>query len=118
MRDYRKIRAFQLADEIVILIYKLTRNFPKEEIFGLTSQMRRAAISMASNIVEGSGRDTDEDFVRFLDISFGSLRELDYQYSVSYRLGYLNDPKTNECSNKINEAEKVLAALIRKIRNK
>jgi four helix bundle protein len=78
MRDHRNLRAFQLADELALLVYRETTGFPKEEMFGLTSQVRRAAVSVSSNIAEGSGRSSDVDFLRFLDMANGSLRELQY----------------------------------------
>ena len=76
MRDHTKLRAFELADEVAILVYRVTAGFPKEELFGLTSQLRRAAVSVPSNIVEGCTRDREAEYLRFLNIAFGSLREL------------------------------------------
>jgi four helix bundle protein len=116
MRDHRKLRAFELADEVTLLIYKLTKDFPKEEIYALTSQMRRAAISIPSNIVEGCSRESQKEFNRFLQIAFGSLRELHYQLTLAFRLEYMNENKYLETKNKIIENEKVLGALIRSIR--
>ena len=74
MREHRRLRAFELADEVAMMIYRVTRSFPKNEIYGMVSQMRRAAISVPSNIVEGCGRETQPEFLHFLDIAFGSLR--------------------------------------------
>jgi four helix bundle protein len=91
MRDYKKLRAFELADELALLVYKATRIFPKEEMFGLTSQLRRAVVSIASNIVEGSGRDSQADYLRFLNMAYSSTSEACYQLSLAYRLGYLNE---------------------------
>lgn len=76
MRDHTKLRAFELADELAVAIYRLTCDFPKEEIYGLTSQMRRAAVSVPSNIIEGAARASEAEYLRFLEIAFGSLREL------------------------------------------
>ena len=90
MRDHSKPKAFQLADELALLIYRATGSFPREELFGLRAQMRRAAVSVASNIVEGCARRTQADYLHFLDIAFGSLRELEYQVSLAHRFGYLN----------------------------
>ena len=78
MRDHRKLRAFEIADNIVMKVYRVTRGFPKEELFGLTSQVRRAAMSIASNIVEGCARNSEGDYLRFLDMSYGSAKELEY----------------------------------------
>ncbi len=90
MRDHRKLRAFELADEVAVLVYKITRTFPREEIYGLTSQIRRAAVSVPSNIVEGCARESQTEYVRFLEIAFASLRELHYQVNLSRRLGIIN----------------------------
>ena len=116
MRDHKKLRAFEMADEIAVLAYQVTTGFPKEELFGLTSQMRRAAVSVASNIVEGCARDSQADYVRFLHIAFGSLRELHYQLNLSQRLGFLRNQDSSLIESKIVETEKVLNALIRALR--
>jgi len=76
MRNHTKLRAFELADEVALLIYRVTREFPKEEMYGLTSQMIRAEFSVPSNIVEGCARESQAEYLRFLEIAFGSLREL------------------------------------------
>lgn len=116
MRDHTKLRAFVLADEFALMVYKISMEFPKEEIYGLTSQMRRAAVSVASNIVEGCARESKPEFLRFLDIAFGSLKELAYQFSLAIRLGYIKEQDIPECNIKIEESEKVLCALIRAMR--
>ncbi len=116
MRDHTKLRAFELADEVALLIYRATRKFPKEEIYGLTSQMRRAAVSVPSNIVEGCARESQVEYLRFLEIAFGSLRELHYQFGLSKRLGYFDEHDISGCESKIVETEKVLAALLRSMR--
>jgi len=112
MRDHTKLRAFELADEVALLIYQVTAGFPKEELYGLTAQMRRAAVSVPSNIVEGCARDSQADYLRFLYIAFGSLRELHYQLGLSKRLGYLNKQKFPVVEEKVVETEKVLNGLI------
>jgi four helix bundle protein len=89
-RDYNKIKAWQLADELAIKVYKLTQKFPRDEVFGLTSQMRRAAVSVPANIVEGSARQYQREYLQFLYISMGSLAELGYYIKFSYEIGYLN----------------------------
>ena len=108
MRDHTKLRAFELADEVVVLIYRATRRFPKEEIYGLTSQMRRAAVSIPSNIVEGCARESQSEYFRFLEIAFGSARELHYQFGLARRLGYTNETDVCECDSKRVGTEKVL----------
>jgi four helix bundle protein len=117
MRDHTKLRAFELADEVALLVYKVTAGFPKEELYGLTSEMRRAAVSVPSNIVEGCARDSQADYLRFLNIAFGSLRELHYQLSLSERLGLFDTQEKPLVSEKTIEAEKVLNGLIKSLRN-
>jgi four helix bundle protein len=116
MRDHTKLRAYGLADEIALLVYQVTAGFPKEELYGLTSQMRRAAVSVPSNIVEGCARDSQAEYLRFLTIAFGSLRELGYQLSLSIRLGFLDNQDSTLIESKIVETEKVLNGLIRALR--
>jgi len=117
MRDHTKIWAFELADEVAVLVYRVTAGFPREELYGLTSQMRRAAVSVSSNIVEGCARDSQADYLRFLYIAFGSLRELHYQLSLSKRLGFLRNQDSSLLKAKIVETEKVLNGLIRALRD-
>jgi len=117
VRDHTKLRAFELADEVAVLIYRATRKFPREEAYGLTSQMRRAAVSVPSNIVEGCARESQSEYLRFLEIAFGSLRELHYQMGLARRLGYTDETGVSDCDARIVEAEKVLSALIRSMRN-
>jgi four helix bundle protein len=116
MRDHTKLKAFELADEIAVLIYQITSGFPKEEQYGLTSQMRRAAVSVPSNIVEGCTRSSQTDYLRFLTIAYGSLRELRYQLSLSKRLGFLNSNDPLLVEEKLLEAEKVMNGLIRAVK--
>ena len=112
MRDYRKLRAFELADELVLAVYRATRFFPKEELFGLTSQLRRAAVSIASNIVEGSGRASEADYIRFLNIAYSSASEVCYQISLANRLGYIKTGSYEELYKMGDETARVLNGLI------
>ncbi len=114
MRDHRKLEIFQLADQLVVDVYEHTRGFPTEELYGLVSQMRRCAVSAAANIVEGCGRRTEAEFDRFLDISFGSLRELGYFIDLSGRLGFLSDNSKNLLAESQHRASGALAAFISK----
>ena len=117
MLDHKRLRAFELADQLVFEVYKATKQFPREELFGLTSQLRRAAVSISSNIVEGCGRSTKAEYTRFLDISYGSAREVEYQLSIAFRLGYLSDSEYHSLANQSLETCRVLNGLIQSLRN-
>ncbi|MBZ0171818.1 MAG: four helix bundle protein [Phycisphaerales bacterium] len=112
----RKLRAYELADDLVVLVYEIARNFPREEIYALTSQLRKAAYSVPANIVEGCGRNTERDFLRFLDNALGSLREVGYFLHFAQRLGYLDDLAAQPVLAHHHEASRVLAGLIASLR--
>lgn len=95
-------------------IYDLTASYPSEEKFGITSQIRRCAVSIPSNIAEGSGRKTDKDFSNFLSISLGSQFELETQLIISKQIGFISDDKLNEVVNELNEIQKMTRTLISK----
>jgi len=114
-RDYTKLRAWQLSDELVVRIYKETKNFPKSELFALTSQMRRAAVSVPGNIAEGSGRKSQKEYLHFLHIAFSSLTELGYYIGLSKELGYWKSDKCQELKKAHGEITKVLQGLIKRI---
>ncbi len=99
-----------MADELVITIYQKTKNFPADEQFGLVQQIRRSAVSVPSNIVEGCYRQSQKEFIRFLEIAYSSLKECHYQINISGRLGYLDSQTHDLLDHKITEAEKVLIA--------
>jgi len=89
MRNPQKLKAFQLSDQLVLKVYASTQTFPRDEDYVLRSQIRRSAISIPSNIVEGCARDSEKEYTHFLNISYASSKELEYQLSLAYRLGYL-----------------------------
>jgi four helix bundle protein len=90
MRDYTKIEAWRLADDLTVAVYECTRSFPRDEMHGLTSQLRRASYSVPANIVEGSSRESKKDYLHFLYIARGSLSEAQYFIHLARRLGYLS----------------------------
>jgi four helix bundle protein len=96
MRDYTKIEAWQLADDLTVAIYERTRAFPKEELYGLTSQLRRAAYSTPANVAEGAARESKRDYLHFLYIARGSLAEAQYFVHLACRLGYLSQANADE----------------------
>jgi four helix bundle protein len=96
IRDHRKLDAFVLADEMAVRVYQATRDFPASELYGLRSQLRRAAVSVATNIVEGCSRESDRDFCRFLEVAFGSAREVLYLIDLSRRLGLIEPGRADE----------------------
>jgi len=110
VRDPHKLKAFELADKLAVQVYQETRSFPKEELFGLVSQMRRAAVSVPSNIAEGCGRTTEKEYLQFLSIAYGSLKELEYQISLATKLKFLEN--ISELAAVADETARVLNGLI------
>ncbi|REE82951.1 four helix bundle protein [Lutibacter oceani] len=102
MRDFKKYEIWQLSHEFTLEIYELTKNFPKNEIYGLTSQIRRACSSIPTNISEGCGRDSDADFNRFLTIALGSANETEYLIILSNDLNYITKEKSISLIERVN----------------
>jgi four helix bundle protein len=117
-RGYRKLLAFQSAHDLVIAAYRVTNGFPKSEQFGLTSQMRRAAVSVAANIVEGNTVGSSAMFSRHLAISLGSCKELDYYFDLALELGYVNSSDLQTAQQKCVRAAYLVTALWNSIRNR
>ena len=115
-RDYTKIVAWQRAHQLTLRIYKVTKGFPPEERFGLTSQVRRAGYSVPSNIVEGSARGTKKEYLRFLYISLASLKEAEYFLLLSHDLGYLNKPDYEELTELVNSTFAPLHGLMKSVK--
>lgn len=114
-QDTSKLLVWQKAHELVLNIYDITKRFPKDEQFGLTSQIRRAAVSIPSNIVEGKARGSNKDFKRFLLIARGSLEETKYQLLLAKDLKYIDENKYKEIFNIADEVGRLLGGLIKKV---
>ena len=112
MRDFRKIMAWEKADDLVVLIYEATKAFPREELYGLTSQLRRAVVSVAANIAEGSGRQYLKEFRQFLYTARASLSEVEYYIHLGRRLGYLDREKVAKLEEARQETAKILQGFI------
>jgi four helix bundle protein len=115
LNSYTELIAWQKAMDLVTSVYRTTMTFPKEEIYGLTSQMRRSAVSVPSNIAEGQGRLSKNEFKHFLGMSRGSLLELETQILVAQNLGYVDVEETNALISSSNEVGKVINGLIRSL---
>jgi four helix bundle protein len=105
---WQKLEVWKLADELAFRVYKVTVNFPKEELYGLTSQLRRSALSIPTNIVEGYSRKGDKELSRFINISLGSLAETKYLSYFSNRLGYFREGEYEDLRNSYNKLGKLL----------
>ncbi len=115
MKDFRQLKVWEKAHNLTLRIYGVTRTFPKEELYGLTSQMRRASSSIAANIAEGCGRKTDADFCRFLVVDLGSATELEYHLLLSHDLKLLIDVEYDSLQQELTETKKMLNAFIKKL---
>jgi four helix bundle protein len=116
MQDYRKLSVWKKSHLLAISVYKATGVFPKEEMFALTSQIRRACASIPANIAEGCGRGGGAELGRFLQIASGSTHELEYHLLLAKELGYLKPEKHDKISSQVNEIKRMLSALISKIK--
>ena len=112
LRNYQDLIVWQKAMDLVEQIYASSKSFPREEVYGLTSQLRRAAVSIPSNIAEGQGRRTTADFVRHLSIAYGSLRELETQTLIVKRLRYLPSERCQEILKMAGEVGRLLNGLM------
>jgi four helix bundle protein len=115
MQDFRNLKVWLKAHQVVLAVYRITARFPREELYGLTSQIRRCAVSVPSNIAEGCGRGTDADFRRFLQIAAGSASELDYQLLLSRDLGYLPSSEYDSLHPALTEVRRMLTAFLHKL---
>jgi four helix bundle protein len=115
MRDYTKITAWAAADELTLEVYRHTKPFPAHELYGLTSQMRRASFSVPSNIAEGASRKSKKEFLHFLRIAHGSLSETQYFIHLAFRLGYLTPASEEALRVRTTSSFKCLYGLIRAV---
>ena len=115
MKNFRGLKVWQKAHELVLAAYQATLHFPKQEMFGLTSQIRRCSVSIPSNIAEGCGRRGNAEFHRFLAIAMGSASELEYQFLLAHDLGFLAPLEYKQLEIAVTEVKRMLAALVCKV---
>jgi four helix bundle protein len=115
MQDFRKLLVWQKAHQLTLEIYRKTRTFPKDELYGLISQTRRAASSIPANISEGCGRNSSADFARFLQIALGLAFELDYHITLAHDLDIIVSKDSNNLARDISEVKQMLYSLIQKV---
>ncbi|MEX2235208.1 MAG: four helix bundle protein [Cyclobacteriaceae bacterium] len=116
MKNYKDLIVWKKAHELVLLIYRETAGFPKIEQYNLTSQIRRVATSIPTNLAEGCGKLTQSDFARYLQISLGSTQEVEYLAFLSHALGYLREDQYKRMDKQINEVKAMLICLVTKVR--
>jgi four helix bundle protein len=116
VRNFRDIKAWQKSHELVLLAYRCTVGFPNSERYGLTSQIRRAAVSVPANIAEGCGRNSDADIARFLHIAMGSASELEYLFVVSRDLGFVAADTHTDLQGSVVEVKRMLTGFIQKLK--
>jgi len=116
MRDFRKLKVWEKSHLLALAIYKATVAFPKEELYGLTSQIRRAASSVPANLAEGCGRNGKQDFVRFCHIAMGSASELEYHLLLARDLELLNGLEHKKLAMQVAEIKQMLTAFIRRLK--
>lgn len=111
VKNYRDLIVWQKSIDLVTTVYEITKLFPKEEVYGLTSQLRRAVISIPSNIAEGEGRESKKEFFQFLSIAYGSLREVETQILIAERIKYIDESVCNALIEKCSEIGKLINGL-------
>lgn len=117
MHNFKELKVWQRARALVKQVYLLTAQLPNSEKYNLRSQMESCSVSIMSTIAEGSGRGSDIDFARFLDMSLGSAHELESQLIVSFDLGYISEDTLEQFSSELSEIQRMIVALIKKLRN-
>lgn len=117
MKDFRTLKVWQKSHSLTLSVYTVTKIFPKEELFGITSQLRRSIVSIPTNLAEGCGRGSDKDFKRFVQIAMGSASESEYLFLLSKDLEYISNEKYNKLLIEIQEIKKMLTSLISKLKS-
>ena len=115
MRTFHDLRVWSKAHQLTLHVYSITRGFPNEELYGLTSQLRRAASSIPANIAEGCGRTSARDFIRFLHIATGSASELEYHLLLAHELKLIGTPAYSSLLNEVTEVKKMLSSFTQKL---
>ncbi|MEW6115739.1 MAG: four helix bundle protein [Nitrospirota bacterium] len=115
MRDFKELKVWQKSHQLTLAVYKATVTFPREEMYGLTSQIRRASGSISANIAEGCGRSSEIEFARFLQIAFGSASELEYHLLLSHDLGLLQVSDYETLAGEVVEVKRMLTSFIQKL---
>ena len=118
VKDYRELIVWQKAVDLVEAVYRVTRSFPREEVYGLTSQIRRAVVSVPSNIAEGQARNSTADFLHFLSIARRSLKEVETQVIIARRLGYIDEKLEGDLTSLTEEVSRLISGLMRSLRSK
>lgn len=116
MRNFKELKVWEKSHALTLEIYKVTSCFPREEQFGLVSQMRRASTSVPTNIAEGCGRETNGEMIRFLQIAMGSASELEYQLLLSHDLKFISNDDYKRLENDLIEVKRMLNGFMQKIR--
>ncbi|MBN1805342.1 MAG: four helix bundle protein [Sedimentisphaerales bacterium] len=114
-RDFKNIKAWQYADDLALLVYSKTKSFPKEELYGITSQLRRAVVSIPTNIAEGASREHKKEYLYFLYIAKGSMAEVEYLLHLSKRIGYFKKDEYIQIEELRKEGAKTLHGLIKAV---
>jgi four helix bundle protein len=115
MQDYRELKVWEKAHQTTLDLYKVTQRFPRSELYGLTSQIRRSSSSIPSNIAEGSVQESDLQYRRYLQVALGSAAELDYQILLAHELEYMDAATYTKLQNEIDQIKKMLTSFIRKL---
>jgi len=118
MKTHKDLDVWKISIEMVTMIYQITGNFPKEEMYGLTNQMRRSAVSVPSNIAEGAGRNSSKEFVQFLHFAIGSLSELETQLIIAFNLKYISNEQKQKMDVIMNSIFKMLSGLVQSVKKR